>query len=78
MKKLLLALFCALALGACGGGDDGNGNGGDDDNDVDTQAFIDRVTEIIATSDDTADPVDIDGITADTTETGDPVAVSIP
>lgn len=74
MKKLLLALFCALALGACGGGGDGNGGG----NNTGAQAFIDRVTEIIATSDDTADPVDIDGITADTTETGDPVAVSIP
>lgn len=77
MKNLRLRLFVATALAAaivagCGGGDGGNPPAPDISSSV--SALLDFMNNLIAGTSETTEPIDIDGLTLATDDTGEPVA----
>ena len=80
MKKLCMSMFAAVALSACGGssniGATGGGAGAGGNAQLGTpDAFAAEVLNIVGTTNETADPVAIEGIALTTPEDTYPVAL---
>jgi len=69
----------AMSLTACGNGGDGGGlaggSGGSGGGSVGSGAFFSEVKALVATSPDTAEPMEIDSVTVTSPETSDPESV---
>lgn len=79
MKKLAGLVFCAAAaLAGCGGGDDTPPPATSQvpaSASASISGFISYLKELVASSADTLEPVDVSGVTPQTDETSDPQVV---
>lgn len=74
-RLLLSAVFAAALMSGCGGGDDGGGGGTPQPNisqsTSDLLAFMNR---LIAGTDETSDPIDINGLSLAVDDTAQPAS----
>lgn len=65
-----LLILAAVTLSGCGGGGGGSGNSGSPS--AGTDAFTASVQQVVATSPDDAEPLDVESISVTETETAEP------